>query len=426
MAGKTRAKQQEDQKEPVEVTPVIEGEVLPAKRQPVPPQDLTNEEAEALKSMARELAAELQAASGSRELEAMDGISNLGLQSQRGAASELTLLRARVGDMMTREGPSQMVATDMAELRLTLNQINPQENDQKGVLAKVLSGGILGRGAGSVRSILEKIAIRYEPVSEQITVIESRLREGRAMLAKDNIELRKLYESVESQRLPVQRNAYLGELLMQELDALYEQAEDSLKRNAYLGELLMQELDALYEQAEDSLKRERLRNTLHDVALRVQDLRTMDEVDVQFFVSIDLTRQNNARLGQAVERTLALSTNVVMVGLAIQMALARQKRVMEANLRTREFLANLIVSNAAVIKQHTTDIGDAYNNPVIAVEKLSQVHNDLIEAMDATDRIKQEGIARARENIAKLAEMSANLERRSQGLEAAEARSVEA
>ncbi len=401
MAGKTRAKQQEDQKEPVEVTPVIEGEVLPAKRQPVPPQDLTNEEAEALKSMARELAAELQAASGSRELEAMDGISNLGLQSQRGAASELTLLRARVGDMMTREGPSQMVATDMAELRLTLNQINPQENDQKGVLAKVLSGGILGRGAGSVRSILEKIAIRYEPVSEQITVIESRLREGRAMLAKDNIELRKLYESVESQRLPVQKNAYLGELLMQELDALYEQTEDSLKR-------------------------ERLRNTLHDVALRVQDLRTMDEVDVQFFVSIDLTRQNNARLGQAVERTLALSTNVVMVGLAIQMALARQKRVMEANLRTREFLGNLIVSNAAVIKQHTTDIGDAYNNPVIAVEKLSQAHNDLIEAMDATDRIKQEGIARARENIAKLAEMSANLERRSQGLEAAEARSVEA
>ena len=107
MAGKARAKQQETEAEAVAVTPVVEGEILPAKRQPTPPQALTVEEAEALKGMARELAAELQAASGSRELEAMDSISNLGLQSQRGAAGELTLLRARVGDMMTREGPSR-------------------------------------------------------------------------------------------------------------------------------------------------------------------------------------------------------------------------------------------------------------------------------------------------------------------------------
>jgi uncharacterized protein YaaN involved in tellurite resistance len=142
----------------------------------------------------------------------------------------------------------------------------------------------------------------------------------------------------------------------------------------------------------------------------------MEAVHTQFFVSIEMTRQNNNRLGQSVERTLALGSNVVMVGLAIQSALIRQKRVLEATQRTREFLGNLIVANAASIRQHTQEIGDVYNNPVIAIDKITQAHNDLMEAMDMADRLKQEGIDGARENIAKLSKLSADLQERSQGL----------
>ena len=90
----------------------------------------------------------------------------------------------------------------------------------------------------------------------------------------------------------------------------------------------MHQLDQLLERTEDPLKIERIRNATYDVTMRVQDLRTMAEVHIQFYVSIEMTRQNNTRLGQSVERTLALGTNVVMIGLAIQTALARQRRVL--------------------------------------------------------------------------------------------------
>ncbi len=154
----------------------------------------------------------------------------------------------------------------------------------------------------------------------------------------------------------------------------------------------------------------------------------MEEVHVQFFVSIEMTRQNNNRLGQSVERTLALGTNIVIIGLALQVALVRERDVMEANRRTREFLGGLIMANAEAIKRHTEEIGDVYNSPVIAIEKIAQAHNDLIEAMDIADRLKQEGIDAARENIAKLSQMSAELTQRSQGLRegAVESQSVEA
>ena len=138
------------------------------------------------------------------------------------------------------------------------------------------------------------------------------------------------------------------------------------------------------------------------------------------------TRQNNNRLGQSVERTLALGTNVALIGLAIQMALVRQKNVLVATRRTQEFLGNLIAANAAGLRRHTDEIGDVYNNPVIAIDKITQAHNDLIEAMDAADRMKLEGIQAARENIAKLSELSAGMDERSKGLREGEAKSIEA
>ncbi len=76
----------------------------------------------------------------------------------------------------------------------------------------------------------------------------------------------------------------------------------------------------------------------------------------------------------------------------------------------------MIAANAAAIRQHTEAIGDVYNSPVVAVEKIEQAHNDLIEAMDLADRFKQQGIDAARENIARLSQLSSELQQRSSGL----------
>ena len=358
-------------------------------KEPTAPKGVGEEEVRTLKARATELVNDLGSATGSKELEMTDTIGNLGIQTQRTAGTELDLLRTRVGDMLTQEGPSTQISKDLIDLRGALNQINPHEMSQVGFIGRLLSK--LPFVGNPALKALERIAIRYEPVSKQVSIIETQLREGRAMLARDNVELRMLYGQVEAQQLPIQKNAYMGELVMEQLDELLKHTEDSLKT-------------------------ERVRNALHDVSMRVQDLRTMEEVHIQFFVSIEMTRQNNNRLGQSVERTLALGSNVVMVGLAIQSALIRQKRVLEATQRTREFLGNLIVANAASIRQHTQEIGDVYNNPVIAIDKITQAHNDLIEAMDMADRLKQEGIDGARENIAKLSKLSADLQERSRGL----------
>ena len=238
---------------------------------------------------------------------------------------------------------------------------------------------------------VNKIALRYEPVSRQVTNIEASLREGQALLVRDNVELRKLYEDVEDHQPRIQRNGYLGELLAERISQLMDQTDDPIKRD-------------------------RLQGALHDVVTRVQDMRTMEETHVQYFVSIEMSWQNNNRLRQAVERTLSLATNVVTVGLAIQTTLIRQKKVSEANGRTREFLGDLVAANAAAIRRHTDEIGNAYNSPVISMDKIAQAHDNLVEALDAASRLRRDGIQAARVNITKLTKLSADLEKRVAGL----------
>ncbi len=370
--------------------------------EPTAPQGMSEDERNELRERAKALVGELSSVEGAKEMELIDSVTSVGIQAQRSSRPELDLLRVRVGEMLSQEGTGSDIAGSLVDLRMTLKEINPNELNNPSRLRSLTSIVPFVDRLPSPIKVLQKIAIKYEPVSRQIDVIETKLREGRMMLTRDNVELRQVYERVEEQRLPVQKNAYLGELLMAELQALIDQTDNPVKAD-------------------------RIRDALYNVSIRVQNLRVMDRVYDQFFVSIEMTRQNNTRLGQAVEQTLSVATNVVTVGLAIQSALIRERQVMEANARAQQFIGDLIVANAEAIKRHTEEIGEVYNNPVIAIDKIAQAHQELIEAMDLAERLKQEGIEKARVNITELSRLSEEFQQRAGALRGADkVESVEA
>ena len=89
----------------------------------------------------------------------------------------------------------------------------------------------------------------------------------------------------------------------------------------------------------------------------------------------------------------------------------------EATQRTREFLGEMIVQNAQAIRTQTDEIGDLYNQPVIAMDKLVQAHHDLLAALDAASRLREDGIAAARAKIAELTTLTQEIGDKVQGLE---------
>ncbi len=339
---------------------------------PTAPSELESKEQEELEKRSATLVEELQ---GGKNRELVRQLESLGSDTQASSARETELLKVRVGEMMKQVGSEGAAIPDgMVKLRITLDEINPHVVGQPGKFAR-----ILGK-APAIGKILKKIAIKYETVQTQIDSIVANLREGGEMLIKDNISLDNLYINVKEQQLAVQKNAYLGELIMKKLQERLATATDE--------------------------ERPKLESVQHAVAMRVQDLRTMEQVNMQFFVSIDMTIDNNRLLKQSVDRTITVTTGLLTVGLAIQAALARQKKVLDATRATQDYAADLLKANAASIRKQSTEIAELHTNPVLALDKVKAAHDDLLAAIEETEKIKRQGVQKATEGIAALSKMS--------------------
>ena len=353
---------------------------------PIAPKGLDSAAESALAERAAELAGKVTAEPGDRQLSRQLGA--LGAREQQSAAQEINLLKTRVGTLLNEvDGEGGEIPKALVELRHQMDEINPHVLSQPGKL-----GRLLGR-TPVIGKVLKKIAVKYESVQTQIDAIMAGLRAGKDRLLQDNAELEQLYQQVKQAQLGIQQSAYVGELLWQKLD------------------------DALLDC--DPGERQKLQAMMHRVAMRVQDLRTMEQVNLQFFVSIDMTLQNNDTLGEQVDRTVMVTQNLLTVGLAIQAALAQQKKVAKAVKSVQETTAAMLEANAAAIGRQTAEIGEMQNNPVLALESVKNAHNTLLEALDKMDEIRQLGTEKARTGIAELNKMSAALEPKVEALEAA-------
>lgn len=340
-----------------------------------------------LAQKADQLALAVLAEPGDRKLGRQ--VSAMGVREQQKASREIGLLKTRVGTMLSQlDGEGAEIPRTLIALRHTMDEINPQVLGQPSGIAK-----LLGRTPG-VGKILKRIAVKYESVQTQIDQIMAGLRHGKDKLLQDSTELEQLYEQVHMAQQGVQQSAYVGELLMQRIE------------------------DSIVEETE-TVQRQKLQTMAHKVAMRVQDLRTMEQVNLQFFSSIDMTLQNNDSLCEQIDRTVMVTQSLLTVGLAIQAALANQKQIATAVKQVQDSTAAMLEANAAAIGRQTREIGEMQNNPVIALDRVRNAYESLVGAMDEMEQIRMAGTEKARAGISELTKMSAALEPKVEALRAA-------
>ena len=351
------------------------------------PKGLDEQSEAQLSGKADQLAAVILAEPGNRK--AGRQVSAMGVREQQRASKEIGLLKTRVGTMLKQlEGEGGEIPRTLIELRHTMDEINPQVLGQPSGIAKWL-----GRAPG-IGKVLKRIAVKYESVQTQIDHIMNGLRHGKDKLLMDNAELEQLYDQVHFAQQGVQQSAYVGELLWKKLE------------------------DASVEVTEP-VERQRLQTMMHRVAMRVQDLRTMEQVNLQFFASIDMTLQNNDALCEQIDRTVMVTQSLLTVGLAIQAALASQKQIASAVRQVQDSTAAMLEANAAAIGRQTREIGEMQNNPVIALDRVKNAYSTLVGAMEDMEKIRMAGTEKARAGIAELTKMSAALEPKVEALQAA-------
>jgi len=361
----------------------------PASPEPKLPARVDEQAASELREKARGLVEQIQASPQDRQL--ARSVGSLGSEAQQKAGHEIDLLKTKVGTLLNDlDGPGSQIPQGLMQLRKTMDGVNPHvlASQPRGLFSKLL------RRTPVIGDVLADIAVKYESVQTQIDQIVDGLRAGKDQLLQDSLELDRLYQQVQNAQLEVQKAAFLGE-------TLWGGFEEQLPATS------------------DPAERQRLETLIHRVAMRVQDLRTMEQVNTQFFVSIDMTIQNNDHLSDAITRTVTVTRSLLTVGLAIQAALANQKKIMQAVKETQDYTADMLAANAAAIKQQTAEIGDMYKNPVLALDKVKQAYDDLMGAMDQMDEIRRAGTESARAGISELDQMTAELAPKAEGLQAA-------
>ncbi len=362
-------------------------DAMPVAIAPKPPAGIDDESRSQLDGKAEELALAVFADPADRKLGRR--VSAMGVREQQKASSEIGLLRTRVGTLLSQlDGEGAEIPKILVQLRHTMDEINPQVLGQPSGISKWLGK------APAVGKVLKRIAAKYESVQTQIDQIMNGLRHGKDKLLQDSAELEQLYHQVQV-------------------------AQQGVQQAAYVGEMLMERIEQGTPDADDVVQRQKLQSMAHRVAMRVQDLRTMEQVNLQFFVSIDMTLQNNDTLCEQIDRTVMVTRSLLTVGLMIQSALASQKQIATAVKQVQDSTAAMLEANAAAIGNQTREIGEMQNNPVIALDRVKNAYESLVSAMDEMEQIRAAGTEKAKSGIAELSRMSAALEPKVEALQAA-------
>lgn len=313
-------------------------------------------------------------------------VDKIGRNEQRDLADAIDVLATKAVDLQALKGEQGSVAKTLTEFRRKMDQLNPhlaQQSPGARILSKVPVVGPMIVDAWT-NSRLREIGTRYQSLRDQVDAVMRSLYANKDVILQDNISLSTLYERVQRAHQGVLRSIQLGDQVKTKLVAMRDAATGS--------------------------ERETFDLLVNRVNIRIQDLRTMEQVDLQESVSMNMTVTNNMDLADAIERTVTVVRPLMVVGLAIQAALANQKHAIEAVKSTQDYAGQLLVANAEAIDRQTAEIGDLTQNASVALTKVEEAYNKVLSAIDKADEIRRKGSAAAESASAKLQQMSATLQ----------------
>jgi len=320
--------------------------------------------------------------SGPALLRAIDGI---GENSQKKMASANDLMSNSVNSLLKGLDGKSPTGEKLMQLRTAMDDLNPHSLTNAWYFSWMPKG--------LKRKAVSRFIHKYEPMQKHVGGILSGLRAGKDDLLETSIELETQYTEIEAAQKEIQSEIYIGELFIEEIESM-ESATDTA----------------------DAQELQKLSSVKNKAARRVRDLRTMEQAAVQFFISIDQTVATNELLSEQIDSALTVGPMVMTNALRIQAALAKQDTVKQAVQSFQEGLGDMMAQNAAAVNKAAEEIGDLYNNPVIALEKMEEGFDQLMKAVNTANETMANSTLKAREASAKLADMTAELSPVAQGL----------
>ena len=266
-----------------------------------------------------------------------------------------------------RSEDSGYVGDMMSELMLKVKDVGVDKLGEKSLLDRI-------PGFKDVSRSLKKFMQRYETLEVQIDRIEGELDKARMELLKDIGMFDSLYEKNLEYFRELQVYIVAGEEKIQEirtetLPSLREQAREK-------GDPMSAQLVTDFE------------DTVNRFEKKVHDLKLSKTIAIQTAPQIRLIQNNDKLLVEKIQTAVLNTIPLWKSQIVIALGLSRQQSALKMQ---RDTTNALLKKNAELLKQNTIDVAKESERGIVDIETLKKVNADLIETIEETIKIQQEG-----------------------------------
>ncbi|HFK7659537.1 toxic anion resistance protein [Listeria monocytogenes] len=231
-----------------------------------------------------------------------------------------------------------------------------------------------------VKQSINEITSKYQKIGTQIDRIALKLEHSKKRLMEDNSFLEQLYDKNKDYFQALNIYIAAGELKLEEINT--KMLPELRKKAEQTGDQMdYQEVNDLTQFA-DRLDK------------RVYDLRLSRQITIQQAPQIRLIQNTNQALAEKIQSSIMTAIPLWKNQVAIAVTLLRQQQAVAAQRQVSETTNELLKRNADMLKTNAIETARENERGIVDIETLKETQSSLIETLQETLKIQQEGRAK--------------------------------
>lgn len=280
------------------------------------------------------------------------------------------------------------VGDSLTELMYRLNEANPDD-------LRAGEGSLFKRMFGKVKQSIYEITAKYQKIGAQIDKIAVKLDKEKNGLLKDNLMLEQLYNKNKDYFEALNIYIAAGELKAEELKTKI--IPEAMAKAQASGDQMDVQIVNDYSQFLDRLDK------------RTHDLRLARQITIQQAPQIRLIQNTNQALAEKIQASINTAIPLWKNQVVIALTLLRQKDAVTAQRQVSETTNDLLKKNSELLKVSAIETAKENERGIVDIETLQKTQNDLVETIQETLRIQQEGKEKRRAAEVELVNMEEDL-----------------
>ncbi|ALS38652.1 uncharacterized protein YaaN involved in tellurite resistance [Enterococcus rotai] len=280
------------------------------------------------------------------------------------------------------------VGDSLTDLMYRLSEANPDQ-------LRAGEGNFFSKMLGKVKQSVFEITAKYQKIGAQIDKISIKLDHEKNGLLKDNLMLDQLYNKNKDYFDALNIYIAAGELKMEELQTTI--IPEAMKKAEASGDQMDVQIANDYTQFLDRLDK------------RTHDLRLARQITIQQAPQIRLIQNTNQALAEKIQASINTAIPLWKNQVVIALTLLRQKDAVTAQRQVSETTNDLLKKNSEMLKISAIETAKENERGIVDIDTLQKTQNDLVETIQETLRIQQEGKEKRRAAEIELGHMEEDL-----------------